>query len=172
MGPRPAWVAVAAVVVVAAVVAWWVAVRGEAASGGADDADATVELRVTGGLCPQETFCGSRSRASEGDGTWELVAGGETTTGPVDPTDVERVADWFVDHHAEFTAHPFEGECPTAFDGPETTIVVGAIPTGADAHLADAAFWETTSCQHAWPPDLVEEFLEVWDRAGIPRFDL
>lgn len=134
-------------------------------------ADATIEIRVMGGMCLPGTFCGWRAHAAESDGSWLLVEGDDESSGTVEPAAVQEVADWFVDHHDEFTADAFVGECPTAFDGPETTIVAGAIPTGPQAHLADAEYWETASCQHAWPPDLVDEFLAVWDRAGIPRLD-
>lgn len=129
---------------------------------------ATVEIRVQGGMCPSDTFCGWLARASENDGSWDLVEGDEESSGAVDPAAVAEVADWFVDHHPEFVADEFAGECPTASDGPEATITVGTIP---GSPLADAQYWSTAACQHAWPPALVADFLAVWDRAGIPRLD-
>lgn len=128
----------------------------------------SVELSWTGGLCPDGvcnrsvTVGGDRE---DGTTTW---SGDEGRTGPADP---DATADLFGFVDASFdglVAEEFTGTCPTAYDGKEVLLGYQQLPTGPDAHLADAVSWTTSTCEHEWPDGFVDELHARWDATGAP----
>lgn len=104
-----------------------------------------------------------------GDGTWTRIATGGDDQGGLDPTAAARIIDLVDDRWDEVTAQPFVAAVVCPGDGEsELTLRFTAVPTGPDAHLADAIALTTSSCEHHWPNDFVDELRTAWEAAGVP----
>lgn len=130
----------------------------------------TLVRTARGGRCP-DGACLVSVRVEE-DGTWQVTTGGgrsvEATAGRVEPSAVDEVEALLLQRWNELTAEPFAGECPTVYDGQKQILELRRIPTGGDAHRRDADIRRTSSCEDAWPDELLRELDDRWEEAGLP----
>ncbi|MDX1657467.1 MAG: hypothetical protein R3343_01475 [Nitriliruptorales bacterium] len=133
-----------------------------------DQQAAEIILSRHGGLCP-EGACHVEVTANEQQSSWTATGTGTSPAqGSIDPGEVRQLEELILARFDELTEQPFDDDCPTAYDGQELSITVRLIPTGPDAQLRDAQVFDTTSCTHAWPEDVVREIADAWEAVGLP----
>lgn len=142
--------------------------------GNGEDVGALEFVRLEhGGLCATGPC---RVEVTVGDdGTW--TASGTSPTGPdrgrVEPGAASRLAAVLEEHWEALTTAPFQGTCPTAYDGQETVYVVRrAGGEGAEAG-DEEVLRELPSC--TWDLErpeaarALERLEETWRQLGLPR---
>ena len=128
----------------------------------------SVTLSRTGGLCVDGP-CGYGVTVAgdpdTGEAVWTNTDGGSGLVGE------QAAAELFAlvqGRFHELQAVPFEGTCPTAYDGSEVTLGFDQVPVGPDAHLADAVRLQSSTCEFVWPDGFLEQLRAAWNGTGAP----